>query len=245
MRRVAILGLTISTLAGLAGLVAAFGYRLGLLPLRLALLTILQYSAYAGAAGAVISLLALIGLLAARGRAGSIRPAVAGVVVGAIIFGVPGRLRYESSKNGYPPIHDISTDTENPPAFVEVLPLRKDAPNTTVYGGPKIAAQQKRAYPDLAPTVLDVAPDRAFDRALSAVNSMGWDLVAANRDAKRIEATDTTVWFGFKDDVIVRLQEGKGGTIVDVRSLSRVGGGDVGTNAKRIRAYLERLKSQS
>ena len=244
MKRAAVLGLTISGLAAVTALVAAFGYRLGLLPLRLALLTILQYGAYAGAAGAVVSLLALIGLLAGKRRAGGVGLAVAGVLIGALVFGIPASLRYESSRNGYPPIHDISTDTDDPPTFVEVLPLRKDAPNTSVYGGPKIAELQKRAYPDLAPTVLTVPPDQAFDRALSAVNGMGWDLVSADRNARRIEATDTTFWFGFKDDVIVRLREGKGGTVVDVRSLSRVGGGDVGTNAKRIRAYLERLKGE-
>jgi len=76
---------------------------------------------------------------------------------------------------------------------------------------------------------------------------MGWDLVAADATAGRIEATDTTFWFGFKDDVVIRVRPAHGGSRVDVRSLSRVGVGvgDVGTNAKRIRAYLDVLTEES
>ncbi len=71
---------------------------------------------------------------------------------------------------------------------------------------------------------------------------MGWDLVAADAAAGRIEATDTTFWMGFKDDLVIRVRATDGGSQVDVRSLSCVGGGDVGANAKRIRAYLKALK---
>ena len=74
---------------------------------------------------------------------------------------------------------------------------------------------------------------------------MGWDLVEANATAGRIEATDTTFWFGFKDDVVIRVTPADGGSRVDVRSLSRVGGGDAGTNAKRIRAYLDLLTQEN
>ena len=123
-----------------------------------------------------------------------------------------------------------------------MLPLRADAPNTTVYGGPEIAAQQRQAYPDLQPVILPLAPQPAFDQALAAVNEVGWEIAGFNRQEGRIEATDTTFWFGFKDDVVVRLRPAVGGTQVDVRSVSRVGGGDVGANAKRIRNYLLELQ---
>jgi len=92
---------------------------------------------------------------------------------------------------------------------------------------------------------LNRPPDRAFDLALAALHEMGWDLVAADATAGRIEATDTTFWFGFKDDVVIRVRPADGGSRVDVRSLSRVGVGDVGTNAKRIRAYLDVLTEES
>jgi uncharacterized protein (DUF1499 family) len=78
--------------------------------------------------------------------------------------------------------------------------------------------------------------------AVAAARAMGWEVVAADRASGRIEATDTTRFFGFKDDVVIRVQAAPGGSRVDVRSVSRVGGSDVGTNATRIRAYLARLR---
>ena len=143
-----------------------------------------------------------------------------------------------------PPIHDISTDTQQPPQYVAVLPLRANAPNKTEYGGEAIAARQREAYPEVQPLVLEMAPPQAFERSLATVRTMGWDLVEADAASGRIEATDTTFWFGFKDDVVVRIRPtATGGSRIDVRSLSRVGGGDVGTNAKRILAYLDALKA--
>jgi uncharacterized protein (DUF1499 family) len=112
-----------------------------------------------------------------------------------------------------------------------------------VYGGEKIASQQRDAYPDLQPLLLDVPPLQAFERALATVHEMGWDLVAADAAAGRIEATDTTFWYGFKDDVVIRVRPSDDGSRIDVRSLSRVGGGDAGTNAKRVRGYLDTLRS--
>ncbi len=245
MKRLATLGFGLAVLAAVGALSAAFGYQLGWMSIRMSLLTVLTYAAYAGAAAAAISLVALIGLLASRARTrGAVVMAALGLLVGGAVIGIPGRMRYESRRNGYPPIHDISTDTADPPLFVDVLPLRVSAPNKVEYGGPKIAAQQIRAYPDLQPVMLNVPPDQAFDRALAAVEVMGWDLVAADRDDLRIEATDTTFWFRFKDDVVIRLKASDDGTRIDVRSLSRVGGGDVGTNAKRIRAYIQQLSNQ-
>ena len=101
--------------------------------------------------------------------------------------------------------------------------------------------QQRNAYPDLQPVMLKVAPAQAFERALATVGEMGWDLVGSDAAAGRIEATDTTFWFGFKDDVVIRVRPADGGSRVDVRSLSRVGVGDAGTNAKRIRAFRDAL----
>jgi uncharacterized protein (DUF1499 family) len=160
------------------------------------------------------------------------------LLAGVVVLGMLGRFRLGSPK---PPIHDITTDTQEPPEYVAVLPLRVTVPNTTEYGGEKIASQQRAAYPDLQPLVLNVPPHEAFDRAHATVREMGWELVAADATAGRIEATDTTFWFGFKDDVVIRVRPADGGSRVDVRSLSRVGVGDAGTNAKRIRAYLDAL----
>ncbi len=146
-----------------------------------------------------------------------------------------------------PPIHVISTDTVNPPDFVAVLPLRADAPNTTVYGGSddmtpeRLAELQTVAYPDITTLTLSDAPDIVFERALAAVDRLGWELVAQVPAEGRIEATDTTFWYRFKDDVVIRIQPAPYGTIVDARSVSRVGRGDAGTNARRLRAFFDTL----
>ena len=156
-------------------------------------------------------------------------------------FGGPFALRRVAQS--VPPIHDISTDTADPPIFVAVLPRRAGAANPVEYGGETIAAQQRKAYPDVQPLHLPAPPPQAFERALGAARAMGWEIVDAQPGEGRIEATATTAWFGFKDDVVVRIRPAAGGSVVDVRSLSRVGRSDLGANAKRIRSYLERLSA--
>lgn len=147
----------------------------------------------------------------------------------------------------YPPIHDVSTDTVNPPVYVAVLPLRADAPNTVVYGGSanmtheRLAELQTEAFPDLIPQLLDDSPAEVFTRALAAVNAMGWELVEAAPEDGRIEATATTFWFRFKDDIVIRIQPQGNQTLIDARSLSRVGGGDAGANALRLREFFKIL----
>jgi uncharacterized protein (DUF1499 family) len=160
-----------------------------------------------------------------------------GLGVGAAYFPWHWRQRARA----VPPIHDISTDLEHPPRFVAVLPVRSDAPNPSEYGGTEVAAAQRRAYPDIRPLILATPPPVAFKQALDAAKRMGWSLVAADSTGGRIEATATTAWFGFKDDVVIRVTPAPTGSRIDVRSVSRVGKSDVGTNAARIRAYLAKL----
>ena len=107
----------------------------------------------------------------------------------------------------------------SPPRFVSVVPLRAGAPNPVEYGGPEIAAQQRQGYPDLQPLSLPLPPNQAFDRALATARMMGWEIVASDPPSGRIEATDTTFWFGFKDDVVIRVAPAPNGSRVDVRSL--------------------------
>jgi uncharacterized protein (DUF1499 family) len=236
---VVLLGAGLAVASALVLIAAPVGYRLGIVPLRVALLTLLRWGAYGGIAAAVVSLAGLVMTLARPRdvRRGTVLAAVS-LLVGVVLVALPARFRMGPPA---PPIHDITTDTQNPPEYVAVLPLRANAPNTTVYGGDKIASQQREAYPDLHPVMLKVPPAQAFERALATVRERGWDLVGADATAGRIEATDTTFWFGFKDDVVIRVRPADGGSRVDVRSLSRVGVGDAGTNAKRIRAFLDAL----
>jgi uncharacterized protein (DUF1499 family) len=239
---VVVLGACLGVASALTLLVAPIGYRLGVIPLRMALLTILRWGAYGAAATIVVSVIGLgLTLMRRREARRGVPLALASLVLGAILVGIPGQFRMGPPK---PPIHDITTDTQQPPQYVAVLPLRANAPNKTEYEGEAIAARQREAYPEVQPLVLEMAPPQAFERELATVRAMGWDLVEADAASGRIEATDTTFWFGFKDDVVVRIRPtATGGSRIDVRSLSRVGGGDVGTNAKRILAYLDALKA--
>jgi uncharacterized protein (DUF1499 family) len=192
----------------------------------------------------------LLGLAGASlGLAGGIRTgqwsmAAAAIVIGLVVVSVPSAVLL--SARGKPPIHDITTSPDDPPVFVAILPLRAGAANPPEYGGASVAEQQRRAYPDIEPVVVRHNRREAFDRALAAVRALGWDVVASDEPTGRIEAVDTTFWFGFKDDVVVRVRadaDGEG-TRIDIRSKSRVGIGDVGTNARRVRALLRRLGAE-
>ena len=229
---IAIGALVISAAAVALLLAAGPGTRMGLWTFRFGF-RMLQWAVYAGALGAV---LAVVGLVVGSRR---------GLAALALVLGLAAILppwQLQRSARSKPPIHDITTDTDNPPPFVAVVPLRRDAANPVAYGGPEIAAQQEKAYPDIKPAVLGVPPAQAFDRALDAAKKQGWEIVAAVPAEGRIEATDTTRWFGFKDDVVVRVRPEGAGSRVDVRSVSRVGRGDVGTNARRIRGFLDALR---
>ena len=143
---------------------------------------------------------------------------------------------------GAPPIHDIATDTNDPPLFVDVLPLRAGARNSAEYGGSQVAALQHAAYPDIAPVDLVITPAAAFAKALATAKTMGWALVATDASAGRIEATATTPFFRFRDDVVIRIRPRDGGSRVDIRSVSRFGGSDLGKNASRIREFIVHLR---
>jgi len=95
---------------------------------------------------------------------------------------------------------------------------------------------QRKAYPDIQPIRVELPPEQAFQKALNTVKARGWTLIEANAGEGRIEASDNTRWFGFVDDVVIRVRAEGGGSRVDVRSVSRIGFGDIGQNAKRIRA---------
>lgn len=190
-------------------------------------------------AGMVAMGCALIGLAVPRWRAGAFAPLLLSIMLGAGAAWFP--LYMAQRANVLPRIHDISTDLTHPPAFVAVLPLRANAANPALYGGAEVAAMQRLGYPDIQPLMLAVAPAEAYARALAAAHAMGWQIVAFDPASGRIEATATTFWFGFKDDVVVRITPAEGASRVDVRSVSRVGKSDVGANAARIRAYFARF----
>ena len=185
-------------------------------------------------------LLAAAALIIARRRRTAMSAAVAAMALSLAALGAVATLAWQASR--VPAIHDVTTDTIQPPPFLALVPLRAGAPNPVEHGGAPVVARQRAAYPDIAPLLLPDPPDRAFERALAAARTMGWELVASDPVGGRIEATDTTFWFGFKDDVVIRVTPQPTGCRVDMRSLSRVGGGDLGANAARIRKYFATVK---
>jgi len=230
--------LAIALVSAAAALLAGPGYRTELLSLT-AGFQVIRWSTFGAIAGAVVALMAWGLLMLARVR--QCRPMAAVALVLNTSVAAPPLYLYEQAQR-LPKIHDISTDTDDPPSFVAVRPLRQGARNPVDYRS-DTAAQQKRGYPDIAPLRLDVPPAQAFERAERAARAMGRQIVAVAPDALRIEATDTTLFFGFKDDVVIRVRPQPQGSIVDVRSLSRIGGSDIGANAQRVRRFLNKLAS--
>jgi uncharacterized protein (DUF1499 family) len=233
----ATLTLIVGLLCAAAALLAGPAYRAEILTLGPAIQT-MRWAATVALGGAALALVALLLLLARPVVPGARRSAALAMLVNLIVAAPPLYMYWQVQH--LPKIHDITTSPSNPPAFEAVLPLRKGARNAVDYPA-STAAEQLKGYPDLAPLTLPVAPPVAFERAVLAARAMGWDIVATAPEKLRLEATDTTLLFGFKDDVVVRITPQGNGSVVDVRSLSRVGGSDFGTNAKRVRAYLKRL----
>lgn len=233
----------ITLLAALIAAIMVVGagpvYRLGLAGLGGAF-SLIRWGAWLG-----LGALVLAAILASYERRTSARrwPAIAliAAVVGALTFAIPFAM-LQSAKRA-PAIHDVSTDTANPPRFVAVVPLRAGAPNSVDYAGEAIASQQHAAYPDIRPVMLAMTPEQAYRRALDVARNMGWQIDAGVPAEGRIEATDTTSWFGFKDDIVIRVSPAPAGSRIDVRSESRLGQSDLGKNARRVRAYLRQLGS--
>ena len=168
--------------------------------------------------------------------------AAVATIAGALIVLLP--LSQVVGARGKPRIHDISTDLADPPRFSAVLAVRTNAMN----GVPDhiddvTAGLQRQGYPDLVTLDLPLPADAAFAKALEAAKTMNWEIVSTRPADGILEATDTTAWFGFHDDIVVRIRPAGEHSRLDVRSTSRVGRGDAGKNADRIRKYLERLRS--
>lgn len=236
----AVIGCFVALAAGAAGMAAGPAYRWGLLGLGDAF-TLLRWAAYGGAAACVVCIAGLI-----RARPGAARKgflfALAGLAAGALVFWIPfSQLRLAQR---VPAIHDITTDTRNPPEFRAVLDLRSQDANSLVYAGTEVARRQREAYPHIRPAMFAATPDEVFAAAQAVAQSMGWSIVASSNDDGRIEAVDTTFWFGFKDDVVVRVTGAGNDARVDVRSVSRVGVSDLGKNADRIAKFLKALRAE-
>lgn len=193
--------------------------------------------------GLVALLLGSIGLWSTRasgGKSGRGR-ALLGFGLGALALAVLVAARPGAE---VPPINDITTDTEDPPRFVAAEEIPANHGRDLAYPGAEFADQQRAGYPDLAPQRLDRPPAQALADVRTAAEGLGWVVTTEDPATGHLEATDTTRFFRFVDDVVVRVRPagtGSAGAIVDIRSKSRDGRGDLGANATRIRALQESL----
>jgi uncharacterized protein (DUF1499 family) len=195
---------------------------------------------------AVLALLfGLIGL--ARTSAPERRPgrpkAVAGLVLGLLVAVPVGFTMWHWMSMPYPEINDITTDYENPPAFVQPPGLSADSMK---YDRAKFEPAQSKGYPRLDPLRLDEKPGDAFAKVSAAAHTMPeWIIVYSDPATRTVEGIETSYLFRFKDDFVIQVRPGPdpNSSLVDMRSRSRDGTGDFGVNYKRIRGFFAMLKA--
>lgn len=180
------------------------------------------------------------------------------------LFGLGQLAGVKNKVNALPLIHDITTNTQDVPVFTSAILSERgkvEGVNTVDYAGKLaltkekddagkpvtklVAALQTQAYPKVRPLILSQPTEATFEQAKAVAKDMGWKIKSEDLNAGLIEATDTSFWYGFKDDIVIRLRSGEGGgTVVDVRSVSRVGMSDMGANAARIRRFLKKMAAK-
>jgi uncharacterized protein (DUF1499 family) len=201
---------------------------------------IFRYGFYVAVAGAALGLATIVPTRPSDRRRGFVAALLA-VVIGVAAAYTP--LTWFLRAQQAPELNDITTDTNNPPPLVVTLQLRRGASNPATYPGANAAVLQRAAYPDVTPVILPEAPAVAFKKADDAAMAMGWDVVARAPAEGRIEAVATSAWFGFRDDIVIRIRADGAGSKVDIRSKSRDGESDLGVNARRIREFIAKLKA--
>ncbi|MGV9010018.1 DUF1499 domain-containing protein [Brevundimonas sp.] len=237
---------------------SALGVRFGLFGWRFGLGTLVVEWAPRLILGVLaLAVIILLAILVKAPRKGWLPALLAALIAGSAL----GYLAWvRSQSETIPPIHDVSTRPADPPRFGPVIlaerSLTPDAnpivsltlplSSLNKYQGPRFAGMGDRtlgdvaaeAYPEVRPLTTTARPDAAFDAALAEARARGWVVVSQDPASGTLDATATSFWFGFKDDVAVRVRADDQGSVIDVRSTSRVGLSDLGANATRIEAYL-------
>jgi uncharacterized protein (DUF1499 family) len=203
-----------------------------------AVIAIFRYGFYIAIAAAALGLATVVPARPGGRRRGFVAAALA-IVIGVVTAYTPVDWFLRAQR--LPELNDVSTDIANPPALVVTAQLRRGAPNPPAYPGASAGVLQRAAVP----VVLPVPPAEAFKRVDKAAMAMDWEVVARAPDEGRLEAVATSEWFGFRDDIVVRIRPDGTGSRVDIRSKSRVGESDLGANARRIRAFIARLKAEN
>ena len=230
---IAMLGLITAVTAVIMAGTAVYGYR----GAELHFVTAINNFEWGAYTAGVAIILSFAGLWIVRPR-GTRRGLLLGLI--GLILSLPlviFILNFEYAARAYPPINDITTDTQDPPTFWDV-------PNPVTYPGDQVAELQRQGYPNLKHLEVAMEPAQVFKLASIVARDMGWEVVANNISDMQIEAVTTSFIFGFEDYVLIRLQDSNGHTRVDMRSYSRLGRIDRGTNAKHIRTYFHALEQQ-
>ncbi len=177
-----------------------------------------------------------------EGRRG-LGSAIKGLIVATLVLAYPGFMALKAVT--LPAITDVTTDTDDPPAFSRsraALEARGGRVPPDV--PPEAREMQRDAYVQIAPLTLDIGPEEAFALVQKAAGNLGWQVIEAvppggRVGTGRLEAVDRTFVLKMPDDITVRIRPRADGTRIDIRSASRFGSHDLGANAKRIRAFLE------
>ena len=239
--RLARLAFYLACLAALTVAACGPAHRYLRLDLDIALI-VFRFGFYAAAAAIALALATVVPTRPGDRRRGFVAALLA-LAIGVAAAWSPAHWLLQA--RAAPRLNDITTDTTNVPAMVVTQQMRHGAPNPPAYSGPPAAVQQRAAYPDIVPVLIAAPPAEAFRRVDEVAMAMGWEVVARAPADGRIEAIDTSEWFGLTDDIVIRIRpEGSSGSRVDIRSKSRVGESDFGANARRIRAFMERLRQE-
>lgn len=225
----------LAILVALTALSGGPGVHMGLWPPLEGFMLTIMTAKYGATTVAALSLVVVIMLVVTRKRRGLPRALLA-LLISLVICAPLGYL-IMTKGGGVPPIHDITTDTENPPVFIELVGKRGADANSLKYEGAELAAQQKAAYPDITPIYSRLPAEQALKKAIEVAAELKWTVTGLSETDGRFEATDQTFWFAFKDDVVITVHAESVGSRIDLRSVSRVGRSDLGANAKRIRAF--------
>lgn len=226
--------------AAVAFIIAGPGHRFGLFDVNVALMVSMGAILFA----AIAFLLSLVGLAMPTKKSldpKTPRTVATVLAAGALLFHIFGIFQQAKS---VPAIHDITTDTTNPPAFVALVDDRAGSKNPVEYAGAETAIKQQEAYPELVTLRFEgTSPTAVISAATAIATQNGWSNIQASPAEGRLEATDTTFWYGYKDDIVVRAERSGNDVVVDIRSKSRVGESDLGKNAARISAFSEALNN--
>ncbi|WP_157673921.1 DUF1499 domain-containing protein [Cognaticolwellia beringensis] len=214
--------------------IAVIAYRMELWPMGVSF-KIIKYTGYASIAVLAVSI--LIGLFTLFKKQYPLAKRCAFI---AILSAIPaiGLSMQASKAKSLPFLHQVTTDTVNLPKFNAIIALRGDNSNPLAYDQEKLAPLQLAAYPKLKPILSQLDKDQAFAKALEVALSLGWEVVAKNEQQGIIEAVDTSALWAFKDDIAIRVQALGVSSKIDLRSISRIGGTDLGANAARVEKFI-------